>query len=147
MRETVAGAPANEVYNTAFTTREHCGCDQPTGVEGSAQIDLNVLPPDLGITLPDRPKSAKGAMVVDKQVDGAKLGGDPIKHLFDGTAVNHIPREGDGDPAFFTDQRHGLIYVTGCPRQNGDLGAVSRLMQCDLTSDSAPGTCDQRNGF
>src|ERR1700747_954945 len=98
MRETVTGAAANQVNNPAVTAGKHCRRRHATRVEGTTQIDLDILPPDLGSTFPYRPTSAKGAMVIDEQVDRAKLGCDPIKHLFDGTTVNQIHREGDGDP-------------------------------------------------
>jgi len=128
MRETVAGAAANQVNNPAVTAGKHCWRSYATSVERTTQIDLDILPPGLGITFPDRTESPERPMVVDQQVDRAELGCDPIEHFFDRTAVNQVDREGDGTPAFLANQRHCLIYLACRPRQNGNLGAVSRLI-------------------
>src|SRR5437899_1017771 len=111
-------------------------------MEGAAQIDLDILPPDIRITFPYRTESAKGAVVVDDQVNGPELGRYAVKHMVDSSAVNKVHRKGDRYSAFPANQRRRLVYLTRRPRQDGKLGAAPRLMKRDLTPDSAPGAGD-----
>jgi len=111
-------------------------------MESTAQIDFDILPPDIRITFPYRTESVKGAVVIDDQVDRPELGRYALEHMFDSSALNKVDREGDRYCAFPANQRRRLIYLARCPRQDGNLGAAPRLMKRDLTPDSAPGAGD-----
>jgi hypothetical protein len=115
-------------------------------MEGTAQIDLDILPPDIRITFPYRTESAKGAVVVDDQVNRPELGRYAVKYMFDSSAVNKVHREGDRYSAFPANQRRRLVYLTRRPRQDGNFGAAPRLMKRDLTPDSAPCAGDHCDG-
>jgi hypothetical protein len=115
-------------------------------MEGPAQIDLDILPPDIRITFPYRTESPKGAVVVDEQVNRPEFGRYAVKHMFDSSAVNKVHSKRDRYAAFPVNQRRRLIYLTCCPRQDGNLGAAPRLMKSDLTPDSAPGAGDHCDG-
>jgi hypothetical protein len=115
-------------------------------MEGTAQIDLNVLPPDIRITFPYWTESAKGPMVVDDQVNRPELGRYAFKGMFDSSAVDKVHREGDRRSAFPANQRRRLLYLTRRPRQDGNLGPVPPLMKRDLAPDSAPAASDHCDG-
>jgi hypothetical protein len=115
-------------------------------MESTAQIDFDILPPDIRITFPYRTESVKGAVVVDDQVDRPELGRYALEHMFDSSALNKVDREGDRYSAFPANQRRRLIYLARRPRQDGNLGAAPRLMKRDLTPDPATGAGDHCDG-
>jgi hypothetical protein len=111
-------------------------------VEGTKQVDFDILPPDICVTFPYRTESPKGAMVVDDQVNRPELGNYAAKHMFDSSPVNKVHMKRNRYSAFPANQRRRLVYLTNRPRQDGNLGATPRLMKRYLASDSAPGTGD-----
>src|SRR6202048_3243798 len=54
MREAVAGAATDQVDDAALASIEHRRRGHATGVEGATQIDLDILPPDIGVAFPYR---------------------------------------------------------------------------------------------
>ena len=65
MREAVAGAATDQVDDAALASIEHRRRGHPTGVEGATQIDLDILPPDIGVAFPYRTEGPEGAVIVD----------------------------------------------------------------------------------
>jgi hypothetical protein len=113
-------------------------------VEGATQIDLDILPPDLGIAFPDWTEGPEGAVIVDQQVNRAELGRNPAERILDPEAIDQIDRDGDGPSALPVDEGRRFVYLACRSRQDGNLGAALRLMKRDLAPD--PPSCAGDHG-
>jgi hypothetical protein len=76
MREAVAGAATDRVDDAALASIEHRRRSHPTGMKGSTQIHLDILPPDIGVAFPNWTEGPEGAVIVDHQVNRAKFARD-----------------------------------------------------------------------
>ena len=137
MREAVASSAAHQVDNAALAAGKHCRRGHATGVEGATQIDLDILPPDIGIAFPYWTEGSEGAVIVDEQVNRAEVGRNPTERILDTEAIDKIDSDGDCCPAFPVDEGRSLVYLACRWRQDGDLGAALRLMKRDLAPDPA----------
>ena len=59
-----------------------------TGVEGATQIDLDILPPDIGVAFPYRTEGPEGAVIVDEQVNRTEFARDAGESILDSEAID-----------------------------------------------------------
>jgi hypothetical protein len=71
-------------------------------VEGATQIDFDILPPDIRIAFRYRTEGPEGAVIVDDQVNRAKL---------DSEAIDKMHRDGDCCLVCTCDEGRRLIYL------------------------------------